>query len=212
MKKIVIINYGCGNILSLKRALKEIGYESSLSNKNDDIMSADFVILPGVGAFQNAIELLNKYKLTKTIKDYVALKKPLLGICLGMQILFSKGYEMGSHTGLNFIEGKVDKIDKHLKNKKIKIPHINWSNLFFINKNSKFNFNKNLSGRSFYFVHSYMAYPKNEIDLIAYCRYYDIDVPAIVKSDNIIGFQFHPEKSGKNGLEILKNTIEEAYA
>ena len=118
MKKIVIINYGCGNILSLKRALKEIGYESSLSNKNDDIISADFVILPGVGAFQNAIELLNKYKLTKTIKDYVALKKPLLGICLGMQILFSKGYEMGSHTGLNFIEGKVDKIDKHLKNKK----------------------------------------------------------------------------------------------
>ena len=212
MKKIIIINYGCGNILSLKRALKEIGYESTLSNSKDEIMNADFVILPGVGAFQNAIKLLNKYSLIETLRDYVALKKPLLGICLGMQILFSKGYEMGSHTGLNFIEGKVDKINKELSSKKIKIPHINWSNLFFIDEKSKFNFNKNLSGRSFYFVHSYMAYPKNKLDLIAYCRYYNISVPAIVKSDNVIGFQFHPEKSGKNGLEILKNTIEEAYA
>ena len=96
MKKIIIINYGCGNILSLRRALKEIGYESSLSNNNDEIMSADFVILPGVGAFENAIKLLNKYKLIQTIKNYVAQKKPLLGICLGMQILFSTGFEMGS--------------------------------------------------------------------------------------------------------------------
>ena len=122
MKKIIIINYGCGNILSLRRALKEIGYESSLSNNNDEIMSADFVILPGVGAFENAIKLLNKYKLIQTIKNYVAQKKPLLGICLGMQILFSTGYEMGSHTGLNFIKGKVDKINKDRNNKKIKIP------------------------------------------------------------------------------------------
>ena len=211
MKKIIIINYGCGNILSLKRALREIGYESSLSNSKDEILSADFVILPGVGAFENAIKLLNKYKLIETIKDYADLKKPLLGICLGMQILFSKGFEMGSHSGLNFIEGKVDKITKEQNNKKIKIPHINWSNLFFVNENSKFNFYKNLSGRSFYFVHSYMAFLKNENDLVAYCKYYDIKVPAIVKSDNVIGFQFHPEKSGKNGLEILKNTIEEAY-
>ena len=211
MKKIIIINYGCGNILSLKRALREIGYESSLSNSKDEILSADFVILPGVGAFENAIKLLNKYKLIETIKDYADLKKPLLGICLGMQILFSKGFEMGSHSGLNFIEGKVDKITKEQNNKKIKIPHINWSNLFFVNENSKFNFNKNFSGRSFYFVHSYMAFLKNENDLVAYCKYYDIKVPAIVKSDNVIGFQFHPEKSGKNGLEILKNTIEEAY-
>ena len=211
MKKIIIINYGCGNILSLKRALREIGYESSLSNSKDEILGADFVILPGVGAFENAIKLLNKYKLIETIKDYADLKKPLLGICLGMQILFSKGFEMGSHSGLNFIEGKVDKITKEQNNKKIKIPHINWSNLFFVNENSKFNFNKNLSGRSFYFVHSYMAFLKNENDLVAYCKYYDIKVPAIVKSDNVIGFQFHPEKSGKNGLEILKNTIEEAY-
>ena len=211
MKKIIIINYGCGNILSLKRALKEIGYESFLSNNNDEIMSADFVILPGVGAFENAIKLLNKYKLIDTVKDYVALKKPLLGICLGMQILFSKGYEMGSHNGLNFIEGKIDKINKEQNNKTIKIPHINWSNLFFVDKNSKFNFNKNLCGRSFYFVHSYMAFPENKNDLVAYCKYYNINVPAIVKSDNVIGFQFHPEKSGKNGLEILKNTIEESY-
>lgn len=211
MKKIVIINYGCGNILSLKRALKEIGYRSSLSNNSDEIINADFVILPGVGAFKNAIELLNKYKLIDTIKDYVALKKPLLGICLGMQILFSKGYEMGSHIGLNFIDGKVDKINKEQNDKKIKIPHINWSNLFFVDEKSKFNFNQNLSGRSFYFIHSYMAFPKNKIDLVAYCKYYDIHVPAIVKSKNVIGFQFHPEKSGKNGLEILKNIVEANY-
>lgn len=211
MKKIIIINYGCGNILSIQRALKEIGYQSSLSNNNDEIMSADFVILPGVGAFENAIKLLNKYKLIQTIKNYVALKKPLLGICLGMQILFSTGFEMGSHTGLNFIKGKVDKINKDPNNKKIKIPHINWSNLYFIDENSKFNFNQNLNGRSFYFVHSYMAFPENKNDLIAYCKYFNINIPAIIKSRNVIGFQFHPEKSGKNGLEVLKNTIEGAY-
>ena len=178
MKKIIIINYGCGNILSIQRALKEIGYQSSLSNNNDEIMSADFVILPGVGAFENAIKLLNKYKLIHTIKNYV---------------------------------GKVDKINKDRNNKKIKIPHINWSNLYFIDENSKFNFNQNLNGRSFYFVHSYMVFPENKNDLIAYCKYFDINIPAIIKSHNVIGFQFHPEKSGKNGLEVLKNTIEGAY-
>ena len=114
-------------------------------------MSADFVILPGVGAFENAIKLLNKYKLIETIKDYVAQKKPLLGICLGMQILFSTGYEMGSHTGLNFIKGKVDKINKEQNNKKIKIPHINWSNLYFKNENSKFNFNQKFEWKKFLF-------------------------------------------------------------
>ena len=211
MKKIIIIDYGCGNILSLKRALKEIGHESALSNDNDEIMSSDFVILPGVGAFEEAIKLLEKYRLIETLRNYVKQKKPLLGICLGMQVLFSTGHEMGNYTGMNIIEGKVDKINKEHKNKKIKLPHINWSKLFFVNKDSKFNFSNNLDGRSFYFVHSYMAFPKNEEDLVAYCKYYDINVPAIVKKNNVIGFQFHPEKSGKNGLEILKNTIEEAY-
>jgi len=206
---ILILDYGCGNILSLKRALDEIGVESLVSNEKKKILESELIILPGVGAFENAIELLKKHGLFDIILDEVSKKKPLIGICLGMQMLFSKSFEMGEHIGLNIIEGNIEQIDKKSKKKKCKIPHISWNEIFFENKE---NLNKELvelNQRSFYFVHSFMAFPLHKENIIAKCKYYDIDVPAIVKKNNIVGFQFHPEKSGMNGLKLLKYTIKE---
>ena len=206
---ILILDYGCGNILSLKRALDEIGLKNLVSNAKEEIINADLIILPGVGAFENAIDLLKKKGLFDIILNEVSKQKPLIGICLGMQMLFTKSFEMGEHNGLNLIEGNIEKIDKKSKIKNIKIPHINWSNIIFENKENLKKEQLELNKRSFYFIHSYMALPLNNKNIMAKCKYYDIDVPAIVKKNNVVGFQFHPEKSGKNGLKLLKFTIKD---
>ena len=164
MKKIVIVDYGCGNILSLKRGLEEVGYSSEVSNKSKNILSADFLILPGVGAFKNAVSLLIKNNLIDVLKEYSQNKnKKIMGICLGMQVFLTKSYEMGEHDGLNFIEGEVVPIKKFSKHKDLKIPHISWNEIL---KNDKTNFSANLNERIFkknyYFVHSYMAIPKKK--------------------------------------------------
>ena len=206
---IVIIDYGCGNLLSLKRALDEFKIPNEVSKDKNKILSAELLILPGVGAFENAMNLLKKNDLIETILEFTTKRnKPLIGICLGMQILFTKSFEMGEHNGLNLIDGTVEKINKTSNNKSIKVPHISWNEIFF-EKNKKFEikFNDELNGRSFYFVHSYIAIPKKNINLVAKCKYFDVEVPAIVQREKIVGFQFHPEKSGKNGLKILKQTI-----
>ncbi len=206
---IVIIDYGCGNLLSLKRALDEFKIPNEVSKDKNKILSAELLILPGVGAFENAMNLLKKNDLIETILEFTTKRnKPLIGICLGMQILFTKSFEMGEHNGLNLIDGTVEKINKTSNNKGIKVPHISWNEIFF-EKNTKFEtkLNDELNGRSFYFVHSYMAIPKKKDNLVAKCKYFDVEVPAIVQREKIVGFQFHPEKSGKNGLKLLKQTI-----
>ena len=202
MKKITIIDYGCGNILSISRALEKIGYSSLFSKDKNEIIESDFLILPGVGSFKQAMSLLNKDNLKYIIKQAVLDKRiPLLGICLGMQILLTKSFEEGKFEGLNLIEGEVVKI-KSLKNNKIPIPNINWCNLNFKN-NIKENFIE-LEDKSFYFIHSYMAVTKNIKNTIATAKYKNVNIPSIIKSKNIIGCQFHPEKSGQNGLNFLK--------
>lgn len=205
MKKITIIDYGCGNILSISRALEKIGYSSLFSKDKNEIIESDFLILPGVGSFKQAMSLLNKDNLKYIIKQAVLDKRiPLLGICLGMQILLTKSFEEGKCEGLNLIEGEVVKI-KSLKNNKIPIPNINWCNLNFKN-NIKENFIE-LEDKSFYFIHSYMAVTKNIKNTIATAKYKNVNIPSIIKSKNIIGCQFHPEKSGQNGLNFLKKII-----
>ena len=205
MKKITIIDYGCGNILSISRALEKIGYSSLFSKDKNEIIESDFLILPGVGSFKQAMSLLNKDNLKYIIKQAVLDKRiPLLGICLGMQILLTKSSEEGKFEGLNLIEGEVVKI-KSLKNNKIPIPNINWCNLNFKN-NIKENFIE-LEDKSFYFIHSYMAVTKNIKNTIATAKYKNVNIPSIIKSKNIIGCQFHPEKSGQNGLNFLKKII-----
>ena len=207
MKKITIVDYGCGNLLSIKRALDEIEIDSQVTNEKNKILNSDFLILPGVGAFENAVNLLKVNNLFSTIIEYSKKKKPILGICLGMQILFTKSFEMGENSGLNLIEGTVEKLNKNSVLDKIKIPHINWSRVNFEKKNKLNYMSIKLDGKSFYFVHSFMVFPKNQDIIVATSDYYDIKIPAIIKYENIIAFQFHPEKSGKNGLEILRRTF-----
>ena len=209
-KKITIIDYGCGNILNLARAIKFLGCEVEITHDKKKIINSSHVILPGVGAFENAIRQLEKYNLRNTILEYTKLNKPLLGICLGMQILLTVSYEFGTHEGLNLIEGEVIKISNK-KNREIKIPHIGWNEIY-PNKEKKDWKNKilknSLIGESFYFVHSFICSTKNSGSTIAVCDYSGISIPAIVSVGNIFGCQFHPEKSGKNGLVILKNFCE----
>ena len=207
MRKISVLNYGCGNLLSIARSIKEVGYDAKIIENNEEIEKAEFLVLPGVGAFNNAMGLLKNKNLIETIKNYALVKKkPILGICLGMQLFFSKSKEMGNHEGLNFIRGEVVAMTSLSKIGDIKSPQINWNELKVHNDLGQI-INSELNNRSFYFVHSYMANLKDDKNLIAYCNYYDLRVPAIVQSDNVFGCQFHPEKSGKNGLRLLENIL-----
>ena len=209
-KKITIVDYGCGNILNLARAVKFLGYDAEITRENKKIINSSHIILPGVGAFGNAIKQLEKYNLHKTILEYAKLDKPLLGICVGMQILFTVSYELGVHKGLGLVEGEVIKISNK-KNKEIKIPHIGWNELYPNNDKKEWKnkiLNNSLIGKSFYFIHSFVCLTKNPNSTIAVCNYSGISIPAIVSVGNIFGCQFHPEKSADNGLTILKNFCE----
>ena len=210
MKKITIIDYGCGNILNLIRAIEFLGYEADTTRDKEKIIDSSYVILPGVGAFGTAAKQLEKYNLYNPILEYAKLNKPLLGVCLGMQLLFTASYEFGIHNGLGLIEGEVTKISNK-KNKEIKIPHIGWNELYPNNDKKEWKnkiLNNSLIGKSFYFIHSFVCLTKNPNSTIAICNYSGISIPAIVSVGNIFGCQFHPEKSADNGLAILKNFCE----
>ena len=210
MKKITIIDYGCGNILNLTRAIKFLGHKVETTHDEKTILNSSHVILPGVGAFGNAVKQLEKYNLSNIILEYAKSNNPLLGICLGMQILLTSSREFGIHKGLDLINGEVIKISNK-RNKEIKIPHVGWNDIY-PNKYKKKWENKilknDLIGKSFYFVHSFAAITKNPNSTIAICNYSGISIPAVVSINNVFGCQFHPEKSGENGLSILKNFCE----
>ncbi len=203
MKKICILDYGLGNIKSLSNSLKKIGFQPYLySEKDNDKKNYDLVFIPGVGSFSKASELLLNHK----YKDFIEnckMNSFIFGICLGMQILFSSGEENGEHNGLNLISGKV--LSLKSKNDKLIFPVVGYRPVNFINDNLKFlrDFNK----EKFYFVHSYAAFLDNNDELLANTKYFDLDYTAAVKSNRVIGTQFHPEKSGKIGLEFIKNFI-----
>ncbi len=194
---IAIIDYGAGNIFSVKNALDYLGLENKLTSDKEEIKAADAIILPGVGAFPAAMKMLGETGLVETIKEEAA-KKPFLGICLGMQMLFEKGYEFEECDGLGLIKGSV----RFMEEPDLIIPHMGW------NKLEKLNDCKLLEGLSdnefVYFVHSYKA-ECNDENIAAYSEYGG-RVPALVFDGKFVyGAQFHPEKSGSTGLAILKN-------
>lgn len=197
---VVIIDYGMGNLKNVYNALKYLNIPSKISNEISEIKASDKLILPGVGAFNKAMYNLNDMGLTDVIKDKVNKGTPLLGICLGMQMIFEKGYENGECDGLGFIDGQVKILEPK---EKVKIPHIGWNRLEYNNQNDLI---KGLEEDSFvYYVHSYAATNVKDENLIGFSNYGGIKVPSIVCNDNIYGTQFHPEKSGEVGLKILKN-------
>ena len=199
---IVIIDYGMGNLKSVRNALNHLGIENKISSNPDEIRKADALILPGVGAFPDAMETIEKLKLDMVIKEETEKGKYLLGICLGMQLLFEKGYEGLERKGLGLLKGNIVKMKDDKKNN-IKIPHIGWNDLKYNKKDELFN--KIDEGKYVYYVHSYFAQGYEEDNLIAYSEYGDNKIPGVVRCKNVIGAQFHPEKSGSVGLNILKN-------
>jgi glutamine amidotransferase len=196
---IAIIDYGVGNLYSLSSSLKQIGVEAVITSDKEVICKADKLILPGVGAFKDAKAKLAENGLDELVKRLVRQGKPIMGICLGMQMLFERSYEYGECEGLGLLKGEVvpmlGAIDKDLK-----IPHIGWNALNFV-KESKLNKYIN-EGDFVYFVHSFYAVGCDE-SLISYANY-GVKVPATVERENVCGCQFHPEKSGEVGLKILK--------
>ncbi|MEG0664587.1 MAG: imidazole glycerol phosphate synthase subunit HisH [Clostridia bacterium] len=193
---IAILDYGAGNLFSVKNALDFLKIENIITKDIDAILKSDKMIIPGVGSFYNAMTMLKNQNLIDVIKNYSKIK-PILGICLGMQILFEKGYENEACIGLGLIKGEVTPI----VSPNLKIPHMGWNKLVFNNKNK---ITENLSGNVYsYFVHSFKAETNME-NVIAYSEYGE-KIPAIVNNGNVYGCQFHPEKSGEEGLKILYN-------
>ena len=196
---IAIVDYGAGNIFSVKNACDYLGVSAKLTSDANEIRNADRIILPGVGAFPAAMNMLNSSGLTDVIREE-AVKKPFLGICLGMQMIFSKGYEFEECDGLGLIDGEV----RLMTPEKLSIPHIGWNKL---EKNRECPLMAGLGDDEYvYFVHSYAVKCADE-DVAAYCEYGD-KVTALVGRGTVFGAQFHPEKSGTAGLKILKNFAE----
>jgi glutamine amidotransferase len=196
---IAIIDYGVGNLFSLSCSLKKIGAESVITSDANVIKNAQSIILPGVGAFGDAAQKLQKGGMADLIKDLTQNGKPLLGICLGMQMLFDRSFEYGTHNGLGLISGEVCPLEKDIT--KLKIPHMGWNSLDFKKKDSKILKYIN-DGDYVYFVHSY--YAKCDERYLSATSHYGIDVAASVENGNVYGTQFHPEKSGEVGLKILQ--------
>lgn len=201
---IAIVDYGVGNLFSLKSSLDAIGEDAVVTGNKDEISKADRIILPGVGAFGDAAKKLADTGLDEVIKSEAAGGKPILGICLGMQLLFDKSFEYGEHKGLGLIKGEIRPIAEVIP-KKLKIPHIGWNALRFTQKKSQL-FKYINDGDYVYFVHSYYAADCGE-SVTANAEYGAL-LTASAENGNVFGCQFHPEKSGDVGLKILKSFAE----
>lgn len=197
---VAIVDYGVGNLFSLKSSFAAIGVEAVVTSDKDVLAAADHVILPGVGAFGDAAQKLGESGLFDFIKDLAASGKPLMGICLGMQLLFERSFEYGEHEGLGLIAGEVRPISEVIP-AGLKIPHIGWNALHFEgDKHPLFKYLK--EGDCVYFVHSF--YGKNDDGSVIATSDYGAPLTAAVARANVCGCQFHPEKSGAVGLSILK--------
>ncbi len=206
--KFTIIDYGTGNILSIIKSFQKNGIELNVSSDNKTIKNSSCLILPGVGAFEPAVRTLHDLNLFNVIKNFVESGKPVLGICLGMQLFMTKSFEFGENYGLDLIDGTVEKIKIDENFQKFKLPHIGWREVNEYNlsyDNSPYF--KNIFNKKFYFVHSFESKPNDKKIILGSCRYFETKINSIILKDNIIGCQFHPEKSGKNGLKFIESFI-----
>lgn len=197
---IAIIDYDAGNVKSVEKALQALNQEVVITNDKATLLAADKVILPGVGAFGDAMEKLRAYGLVEVIHRIVEMKKPFLGICLGLQLMFEESEESPGVKGLGILKGKIVRFPQS----ELKVPQIGWNSLEFPKESVLFKGIK--SGEYVYFVHSY--YLKAEEDIVAATTEYGVTVHAAVEKGNIFACQFHPEKSSGVGLSILKNFVE----
>lgn len=198
--KVAVLDYDAGNVFNLMSSLEHIGMEPFLTNDERKLDDSSAIFIPGVGAFGDASQNLRRYDLFDVIRRQHQKGKWIVGICLGMQILFDKGFEDGENEGLGLLRGQIKPISTGNK-----LPHMGWNEL--IVKRSEDPISNIDCGSYLYFVHSYCAYPEDDSIVIASCDY-GMDIPAIVKGKGALGLQFHPEKSGPTGLKILKNIKE----
>ncbi len=198
---IAIIDYDAGNIRSVEKALEYLGQQVCITRDFDKLLQADHVILPGVGAFGDAMNKLNQYQLVPVIREIVKKKIPFLGICLGLQLLFEESEEAPGISGLGLLPGRIIRIPD---NQGLKVPHIGWNSLKLPNEGRLF---KGISENSFvYFVHSFYLHASERTIVTATTEYATL-IDASVEKENVFGCQFHPEKSSATGLQILKNFI-----
>jgi len=199
MPRIVIIDFGMGNIRSVQRGIERVGSEAEIIAEGKEMEDADAVVLPGVGAFGDAVANLSPF--SQGVLERVEAGVPLLGICLGLQLLFTKSTEGGVYRGLDILKGRILRLPKGLK-----VPQIGWNTLKIVNEGNPLI--KDLPDNPYvYFVHSYYAEVDDEEDVVALTNY-GVEFPSIVSRRNVFATQFHPEKSGKTGLRILKNFVD----
>lgn len=202
-----IIDYGMGNIFSIKNAAKNIGLNSKIVSNPDEIINCSALILPGVGAFGHAINKLNEDSLIDPIREFINTGKYILGICLGMQLLVEKSYEFDENKGIGVLEGECKMFPRFVNDKKLIIPHTMWNQVKIINSSDKYpRIFENIPDNSpFYFVHSFYVNKRIKSEVIGQTDYYDLEFCSAFQKENTIGVQFHPEKSGKFGLQLLTN-------
>jgi glutamine amidotransferase len=207
MPEVTVVDYGLGNLFSVRRGLEHCGASVVISPDPDVIRTSSRVVLPGVGAFGNAMDKLRSRGLVEVVREVAGSGKPLLGICLGMQLFFDESEEFGVHSGLGLVPGRIVPIPrKTMDGDLLKVPHIGWTQLvsssgFSEGRKGAFRFG---AWGSCYFVHSFMAVPAIDSHRIANAYYGGHRIAAMIGRDNILGCQFHPEKSGKVGLDILR--------
>jgi len=203
MTGIAIIDYDMANLRSVQKGFEAVGYAADIVRDPDDIANYEKIVLPGVGAFQDAVATLRDRKLAGPIIQHIKAGKPFLGICLGLQMLFDVGYEDGEHAGLGIFRGKCIRFDVDEK-QNLKVPHMGWNQLIFSRANPSRLFDGLGANASVYFVHSYHVVPE-DVSIIAATTDYGGAFVSSIRKDNIFATQFHPEKSQKVGLQILKN-------
>jgi glutamine amidotransferase len=207
-KKIALIDYGVGNLASIQRAFEFCGASVQITSKSSEVLSSDIIILPGVGSYNTAIKTLEKLQIIKTISICAKQGKIILGICLGMQLFFEKGYEVEPTEGLKLFKGDITNMKNDLNYKSnLHLPNIGWRKLQAEKLNEK-NFPIEIyNGSFFYFAHSFMATRVQNNDVSAKINYGDISIPSFVEKNNIFGCQFHPEKSGNTGLNFIETFL-----
>lgn len=204
MKKIVILDYGSSNLRSVAKAIETIGYTPIIASDQATIKAADILILPGQGAFKQAMAALETLSLTDTVKQHILAKKPYIGICLGFQILFEKSEEHGAQQGLGIFPGTVSHFSTHIS-QKLSIPQMGWNTLEI--KNDPLQIFKGIAPKPYtYFVHSYAVFDTRP-EIICTRTHYGVDFVSSVQTESLFATQFHPEKSGDIGLSILKNAL-----
>jgi glutamine amidotransferase len=205
MKKVVIVDYGLGNIFSIKQALHVNGCDPLVSSNPEDLANADGILLPGVGAFGDAMAKLQEKNLVGILREQAQKGKPFLGVCLGLQLLFSKSEEFGEHEGLGIIPGTVKKFPASFAGTPLTVPFIGWNVLGNV-KSDTFVEGLNHQAKMF-LVHSFFVQPEDKTCVLASCFYQGFEYPVVIRKGNVFGVQGHPEKSGQDGLKVYANWL-----